>query len=224
MKHWNWNAVDTVLFDLDGTLLDLHFDNHFWMVHVPLRYAEARGMELNRATAEIAGMIEALRGTLRWYCLEHWTEATGLDMVALKAEVQHKIRVRPHALAALDHARGQGKRLILATNAHRGGLDLKLRATGLTPYFDAIVSSHDYGAPKEAAEFWERLTAAQALELPRCVLFDDNQAVLAAARSHGVGHTVWIRQPDLSRPPEPAGDSSSMVDFDEILPSPGGNL
>ena len=23
--------VDTILLDMDGTLLDLHYDNHFWM-------------------------------------------------------------------------------------------------------------------------------------------------------------------------------------------------
>ncbi|HBT55971.1 MAG TPA: haloacid dehalogenase, partial [Pseudomonas sp.] len=31
----NWNAIDTVLLDMDGTLLDLHFDNHFWLEHMP---------------------------------------------------------------------------------------------------------------------------------------------------------------------------------------------
>ncbi|MEK9134555.1 MAG: haloacid dehalogenase, partial [Pseudomonadota bacterium] len=26
-----WNNLDTLLLDLDGTLLDLHYDNHFWL-------------------------------------------------------------------------------------------------------------------------------------------------------------------------------------------------
>src|SRR5688572_6670841 len=33
----DWNAVDTVLLDMDGTLLDLHFDNYFWLTHLPKR-------------------------------------------------------------------------------------------------------------------------------------------------------------------------------------------
>ncbi|MCP4043692.1 MAG: haloacid dehalogenase, partial [Gammaproteobacteria bacterium] len=33
----NWNSIHTVLLDMDGTLLDLHFDNQFWLEHVPLR-------------------------------------------------------------------------------------------------------------------------------------------------------------------------------------------
>ena len=35
-----WRDIDTVFLDMDGTLLDLHFDIHFWQTHVPRRYAE----------------------------------------------------------------------------------------------------------------------------------------------------------------------------------------
>lgn len=30
-----WQEVDTVLLDMDGTLLDLAFDNYFWQTLVP---------------------------------------------------------------------------------------------------------------------------------------------------------------------------------------------
>ena len=36
----DWDDIDTVLLDMDGTLLDLHFDNFFWMHYMPRRYAE----------------------------------------------------------------------------------------------------------------------------------------------------------------------------------------
>jgi len=45
----DWRAIDTVLLDMDGTLLDLHFDNHFWQEHVPVRYAEKHGLPPARA-------------------------------------------------------------------------------------------------------------------------------------------------------------------------------
>ena len=35
----DWQDIHTVLLDMDGTLLDLHFDNHFWLEHLPKRYA-----------------------------------------------------------------------------------------------------------------------------------------------------------------------------------------
>lgn len=45
----DWSAIDTVLLDMDGTLLDLHFDNHFWQHHLPLRFAERHGLDPRRA-------------------------------------------------------------------------------------------------------------------------------------------------------------------------------
>ena len=38
----NWNEVHTVLLDMDGTLLDLYFDNYFWQHFVTERYAIQR--------------------------------------------------------------------------------------------------------------------------------------------------------------------------------------
>jgi len=32
----NWSEIDTILLDMDGTLLDLNFDLHFWMEYLPL--------------------------------------------------------------------------------------------------------------------------------------------------------------------------------------------
>ena len=40
----DWENIETVLLDMDGTLLDLHFDNHFWLQHVPVCYAEKHGL------------------------------------------------------------------------------------------------------------------------------------------------------------------------------------
>ena len=44
----DWDSIDTVLLDMDGTLLDLHFDNHFWLEFVPHKYAELKGIALRR--------------------------------------------------------------------------------------------------------------------------------------------------------------------------------
>ena len=39
-----WESVDHVMLDMDGTVLDLAFDNHFWRDVVPERYAQQRGL------------------------------------------------------------------------------------------------------------------------------------------------------------------------------------
>jgi putative hydrolase of the HAD superfamily len=40
----DWSRIDTVLLDMDGTLLDLRFDNWFWQELIPSRYAAAHGL------------------------------------------------------------------------------------------------------------------------------------------------------------------------------------
>lgn len=39
-----WQDVDTVLLDMDGTLLDLAFDNYFWQKLVPETYGAKQGI------------------------------------------------------------------------------------------------------------------------------------------------------------------------------------
>jgi putative hydrolase of the HAD superfamily len=36
--------IDTVLLDMDGTILDLKFDSHFWRELVPTKYAAANAL------------------------------------------------------------------------------------------------------------------------------------------------------------------------------------
>lgn len=38
-----WQDVDTVLLDMDGTLLDLAFDNYFWQKLVPETWGAKTG-------------------------------------------------------------------------------------------------------------------------------------------------------------------------------------
>lgn len=53
----DWTAIDTVLLDMDGTLLDLHFDNFFWLEYLPLRYAEQHSLPLPVAKARLEGFF-----------------------------------------------------------------------------------------------------------------------------------------------------------------------
>ncbi len=153
----DWSAIRLVFLDMDGTLLDLHFDNHFWREHLPMRFAEQRGIEPERAKEELYGRYAAVQGQLRWYCLDYWSRELGVDIVALKREVAHLIDVRAHVREFLDALRGIGLRVVLLTNAHDDSLRLKLEYTGIKGHFDRLISSHGLGEPKESAAFWPRL-------------------------------------------------------------------
>src|SRR3989337_1048620 len=100
-----WNSLETLLLDLDGTLLDLHYDNHFWLEHVPRRYAEKYGLGAEQARIELMRRYKRVEGTLDWYCVDYWTRELGLDIPLLKQEVEHLIAVHPHVLDFLHAIR-----------------------------------------------------------------------------------------------------------------------
>lgn len=213
-----WHAIDTVLLDMDGTLLDLHFDNYFWLEHLPLRYAEKNALNLSEARRHIHELIHEAQGTLQWYCLDHWSQLMAMSIAELKREVAHKIQARPHTMAFLQFLQHSQKRVLLITNAHRDSLDLKLACTDIAPYFHQIISSHDYGAPKESQDFWLALAKAEHFDPARSLFIDDTPRVLASAQLFGIAHLICITEPDSQRQANCAGDFLGIADFNEIMP------
>jgi putative hydrolase of the HAD superfamily len=213
----DWQGIDCVLLDLDGTLLDLNFDNHFWQVHVPLRYAEARGMAREEARDELRARYHARAGTLEWYSVDFWETELELDIMRLKEEVAHLIGIHPHVVDFLVAIRAAGKRVILVTNAHHKSLTLKMGRTGLSGYFDDLVSSHEIGLPKEDPDFWERLRARIPFDPVSTLLVDDNLTVLDSARTYGISHLIAVRRPDTRQPPKDTGGYAAIRDFSDLL-------
>ena len=196
-----WCDIDTLLLDMDGTLLDLAFDNFFWNELVPDEYASLNGLTPDAAREEIRTRYAAVIGTLPWYCVDHWTGELGLDIGRLKRAHRHRIAYLPRAQEFLAHARRQRKRLILVTNAHRVALAIKCEQTGVDRFVDSVVSAHDYGVEKERASFWRQLAEAEAIVPERCLLLEDNLAVLGSAARVGVAYTIAIRRPDTTLDP-----------------------
>ena len=143
-----WSSIDTVCLDLDGTLLDQAYDNHIWRDLVPQRFAVAHGLDMHAAYAEIARRFDALRGTLSWYCVEHWSRDLGVDIGALHREVRSHVAWLPGARDFLARLRGAGKRLLLLTNSHPIALAVKHQQSGVLDYLDGSATSHDFGSPQ----------------------------------------------------------------------------
>ncbi|GAA6134635.1 GMP/IMP nucleotidase [Oceaniserpentilla sp. 4NH20-0058] len=215
----HWNEVDTVLLDMDGTLLDLHFDNFFWLEHLPERYAVHHGMDKSQALETLTLQMEQKQGQLEWYCLDYWSELTHMPIAQLKQDISHKIKFRPHVPDFLEALRKAGKRSVIVTNAHRDSVDLKMLHTGLDNMVDRIISSHDYGYAKEDQRFWQHLMEDEGFDKQRTVLIDDSLAVLESAQRYGIQHLMCIHEPDSQKPKREITQFRSIDAFKDVMPA-----
>ena len=192
----DWAAIDTVLLDLDGTLLDQAYDNHVWRDLVPQRFAVSREMDLHAAYAEISRRFDERSGTLDWYCIDYWSRTLGVDIGALHREVRSHVAWLPGAREFLARMRGAGKRLVLLTNSHPTALAVKHEQTGVLDLLDAAATSHEVGAPKEHGKFWDAALARFGFDPARSLFADDNAKMLDAARMAGVKWVYGVRHWD----------------------------
>ena len=213
----DWQKIDTVLLDMDGTLLDLNFDNHFWKEFVPLKFAQLHNIDLGLAKLQLEPQFKSMEGQLEWYCLDYWSEVLLLDIAGLKRELSELIAVLPHVIDFLEKLQQSSKQVLLVTNAHRDSLGLKMEKTCLQPFFDGIISSHDLGLPKEHAGFWPLLQQRQAFNKENTLMVDDSLAVLKSAQLFGVGHLISVSKPDSRQPKKQISEFCSIEDFRELM-------
>ena len=213
----DWKQIDTVLLDMDGTLLDLNFDNHFWKEFVPLKFSQQRGISIATAKQQLEPQFKSMEGRLEWYCLDYWSNVLQLDIAGLKAEISGLIAVLPHVTEFLEKIQQSSQKVLLVTNAHRDSLGLKMEKTCLHPFFDDIISSHDLGFPKEHAEFWQLLQQKQEFDKKTTLLIDDSLAVLNSARLFGIAHLISVSKPDSSQPKKNVTGYPAIEDFRELM-------
>lgn len=212
-----WSEIKTVFLDMDGTLLDLHFDNHFWLDHLPKRVAEHKQLSPTEAEQLVNGHCAQIEGSLNWYCLDYWQDYLGMDIVTLKHEIAERIAIRAHVEEFLIYLRSLNKRVVLLTNAHRKSVDLKFEYVNLEPHFDRIITSHDLGLAKEEPGFWERLLVIESFEKNHSLFIDDNLQVLRAAQQYGLKYLLAVREPDSKLPPKDTAEFEAVSCYQDLM-------
>jgi len=218
----DWPLIDTVLLDMDGTLLDRHFDDHFWLEHVPKRYAEKFGMSHEAAKERLHRMFRSQENTLNWTDLDYWSAQLGLDIPVLKQELDHLIAVHPFVTEFLLYLRQHGKGIYLVTNAHAKTLDLKLRRTRIGSYFDGVVSAHDLGLPKEDPAFWGKLQERIPFEPERTMLGEDSETNLETAQLFGIKYLIHVGRYSSQSEAAVSTRFTTIKFFSELVPRDGG--
>lgn len=216
----DWHNIDTIMLDMDGTLLDLHYDNYFWLQHLPNIYSQKNNISADAAHSELVQRFGREQGTLNWYSVDFWSAQLNMDVAQHKKDIAHLIQPRPGAINFLHAAAQSGRRVWLVTNAHHHSLTLKLAHTPLTQFCAQIFCSHDFNAPKESAIFWQALQAQESFNPARTLFIDDSEPVLHAAAAYGIAHCLTIAQPDSMRPARSALHFPVLNHFDDVLPIP----
>jgi putative hydrolase of the HAD superfamily len=212
-----WDKITWVLLDMDGTLLDKHYDDYFWETLVPEEFARQRGLNLAVAKKEVYARYQQEEGTLNWTDIDFWSRELNLDIPALKESIRHLIEVHPDTEDFLKFLRGIKKRVALVTNAHWKTLDLKMNHVGLLGYFEEVISSFDLGAPKEELSFWEILKERLRFDPRQTLLVDDNADALATARNYGINYLIFKAKSSSQLPPNPHPDFTTIESFHELM-------
>ncbi len=213
----NWNEIDTVFIDMDGTLLDLYFDNYIWDEIMPQTYSSIHNVTIDEAKLTIRKYIKRKSGKLNAYCFKYWSRVLGFDLMDIHIQHQDKIKYRPNAENFLKHLNNLRYNVIILTNADRSNLELKLSRTTIYNYVKEIHSAHDFGYAKEQQEFWALINQKISFNPQRTLLIDDNISVLRTAKKFGVKHLLSILQPCSQSTRSNLNEFTQLLDFCEII-------
>lgn len=209
----DWDRIDHVLLDMDGTLLDRHFDNYFFEEALPRRYAALHRLSFEQARDTLMGMYRSVEGELAWTDLHYWTSRVGLDVVALHRELNHLIDFLPDALPFLKALQRRGKRVTIVTNAHGAGVAVKVAKTGLDRYVDRIVNAFEVGCLKMRPEYWPVCQRLVGFDPARSLYIDDDEGCLRAAHGFGVAYLYHRSKSSSQLDPEPSDTFHSLEHF-----------
>ncbi len=214
----DWKNIDTVLLDMDGTLLDLAFDSQFWLEKVPHALSEKRQIPLDEARQHIHQEYLAVQHTMNWYCLDYWSKKLALDIHQMTTDSGINARLREDTAPFLSELRQSGRRTILLTNAHPHSLAVKVKHTGLDQHLDLLLSTHTFGYPKEDQRLWAAVQQQTGFDPARTLFVDDGEPILDAAKTYGIRYCLGIENPDSTMATKSFQGHPSISDYRSLLP------
>jgi GMP/IMP 5'-nucleotidase len=213
----DWDSIDDVLLDMDGTLLDRDFDNFFFEEELPRRYAALHRLSEPVAREQLFALYRSVEGELAWTDLHYWTRTLGIDVVALTRELSGRIGYLPGAEAFLQELRARRKRVTVLTNAHAEGVAIKSKKTGINEQVDRIVNAFEVGCLKMRPDYWPACRRLVGFDPARALYIDDDEACLAAAQAFGIRRIYHSAKSSTKLPAHPSGRYPSLENLRTLI-------
>jgi len=187
---------DAVIFDMDGLMIDSE------RVSIACWSEASEAMGIALPDGFFLQMVGLGDRDCERLLLQHIDETRIASLFSnchdlYEARTQAGLPLRPGILELLDLLKTHGVPRAVATSTRQPRANRKLGASGLLPYFDAVVTSSDVQHPKPAPDIY--LLAAQRLgkDPARCLALEDSPAGTRAAVAAGM---TAIQVPDLVHP------------------------
>ncbi len=221
-----------LIFDLYGTLLDIHTDENdsvwdktalyfsFYGAHYTgagLRDAFRRAMAHRESSAGQSyecfpdiPFEEVMTELFLAHGITENATALGINAAQLFRILSiDYIKLYPDVLEALALLRSHGYRLWLLSNAQRVFTEYELRHLGLGNQLDGIYLSSDYGCRKPDRRFFHALLEAQHLDPGSCLMIgNDRQTDIAGAQTAGIA-TLYMHT-NLTPPDQAEADPALL--------------
>src|SRR5262249_9069300 len=204
-------VIDAVVFDLDGVIVD---SEQLWDDVREQLARERGGRWTDHAQRDMMGMSSS-----EWSRYMHDVVGLPESPDEINSEVVQRLLERySEQLPLIDGAADAVRRLAgrwplaLATSSNREVIEEVLGVSGLTPFFQATVSSEEVAKGKPAPDVYLDAARRLGVNAPRCAAIEDSSNGIRAGRAAGMR---VIAIPNARYPP----DEDALALADVVLES-----
>ena len=225
-----------LIFDLYGTLVDIHTDETpevwaktalyfgYYGAHYTVEELQTAFEAELRSRKAVAGQSyecfpdipfhEIMTDLFRAKGICDNADALGIHAAQLfRICSTEYIRLYPHVLESLQLLRQKGCRLWLLSNAQEVFTRFELNHLGLTDVFDAIYISSQFGYRKPDVRFFRALLQEHQLDPGNCLMIgNDRQTDIAGAKAAGLD--TFYMHTDLTPGDQAPADPSDPMEFE----------